>query len=68
VSRRERILSDEEALAAQERLGADAVVATIFCDDNKKYLSSALGGSEPLKPGYRSQVIGFISLYIYKYL
>ena len=32
------------------------MVVTIFCDDNKKYLSSALAGVEPVKPGYRSQV------------
>ena len=29
--------------------GGEAAVVTIFCDDNKKYLSSALVQSEPLK-------------------
>jgi hypothetical protein len=24
---------------------------TIFCDDNKKYLSTALTGKEPIRPG-----------------
>ncbi|HTG93135.1 MAG TPA: cysteine synthase family protein, partial [Pyrinomonadaceae bacterium] len=30
------------ALLAQEELGADAIVATVFPDDNKKYLSTGL--------------------------
>jgi cysteine synthase len=30
------------ALQAQEKLGPEAPVVTIFCDDNKKYLSTAL--------------------------
>jgi len=40
------------ALMAQNRLGAAAVVATIFCDSNKKYLSTDLLRDEPVKPGY----------------
>lgn len=42
------------ALKVQDRLGAGAVVATVFCDDNKKYLSTDLGREEPVKPGYMS--------------
>lgn len=42
------------ALKVQEQLGPDAVVATIFCDDNKKYLSTDLLRVEPVKPGYLS--------------
>jgi cysteine synthase len=42
------------ALMVQEELGADAVVATIFCDDNKKYLSTDLLRTEPMKSGYLS--------------
>lgn len=42
------------ALEAQERMGGDAVVVTVFCDDNKKYLSTALLREEPVKAGYRS--------------
>lgn len=34
------------AVMAQESLSAKAVVATIFCDDNKKYLSTNLFGEE----------------------
>ena len=42
------------ALNAQERLGGDAVVATVFADDNKKYLSTDLLRVEPARPGYLS--------------
>lgn len=40
------------ALIAAEKLGDTACVATVFCDDNKKYLSTALGGEEPHKEGH----------------
>jgi cysteine synthase A len=47
------------AVMAQERLnldrpGQDAVVVTVFCDDNKKYLSTDLFREEPLREGYLS--------------
>ncbi|BDU77312.1 PLP-dependent cysteine synthase family protein [Mesoterricola sediminis] len=42
------------ALKVQEALGADAVVATIFSDDNKKYLSTDLMREEPVKPDFLS--------------
>ncbi|MCL4142631.1 UNVERIFIED_CONTAM: hypothetical protein GTU68_047968 [Idotea baltica] len=42
------------ALIAAERLGPDAIAATVFCDDNKKYLSTALGHDEPIKDSYLS--------------
>jgi cysteine synthase len=40
------------ALAIQDELGDDAVVATVFADDNKKYLSTPLFGDEPVKDGF----------------
>lgn len=40
------------ALIAAEKLGDNACVATVFCDDNKKYLSTALAGEEPHKEGH----------------
>jgi len=40
------------ALIAQNRLEPDAVVATVFCDDNKKYLSTDLMRVEPSKEIY----------------
>lgn len=40
------------ALFAQERVGANAIVATIFADDNKKYLSTDLVREEFCKSEY----------------
>lgn len=42
------------ALKVQDALGGDAVVATVFADDNKKYLSTDLLRDEPVKPHYLS--------------
>ena len=42
------------ALKLAERLGPDAVVVTVFADDNKKYLSTDLLRDEPAKDGYLS--------------
>ena len=50
------------ALRAQDSLGPDATVVTIFCDDNKKYLSTALLRDEPLQPGYLSPEITLTGL------
>jgi cysteine synthase A len=50
------------ALRAQEKLGPEAIVVTVFCDDNKKYLSTALMADEPVKDGYLSpgvELLGF---------
>ena len=40
------------ALMAHEALGDGAVVATVFADDNKKYLSTGLLKEEPVRDGY----------------
>jgi cysteine synthase A len=53
------------ALAVQDQLGSEATVATVFCDDNKKYLSTDLAREEPVRPGYASpqiELIGFESI------
>jgi cysteine synthase len=42
------------ALQVQEELGPGAVVVTVFPDDNKKYLSTALLKDEPLRDGFMS--------------
>jgi cysteine synthase A len=50
------------AVQAQEELGPDAVVATVFSDSNKKYLSTDLLNEEPEKPGHlspRVRLLGF---------
>lgn len=53
------------ALKVQEDLGADAVVVTILCDDNKKYLTTDLMRTEPIRPDYLTphvDVLGFDAL------
>jgi cysteine synthase A len=50
------------AVQAQEKIAADAVVVTVFCDDNKKYLSTALMNEEPSKPNYLSPQIELLGL------
>jgi len=50
------------ALLVQEELGPDAVVVTVFSDDNKKYLSTDLLREEPVREGFLSpdvQLAGF---------
>jgi cysteine synthase len=53
------------ALKVQNELGPDAVVVTIFCDSNKKYLSTDLLKEEPVRDGYYSpdvEIVGFRAL------
>jgi hypothetical protein len=50
------------ALQLQEDLGPDATVATIFCDSNKKYLSTDLLRDEPVRPGYLSPEIELLGV------
>ena len=45
------------AVEAQNRLGPDAVVVTVFADDNKKYLTTDLLREEPVRPSYLSSEI-----------
>ena len=50
------------ALKVQDTLGAQAVVATVFADSNKKYLSTDLLRPEPVRADYMSpqvEVVGF---------
>jgi cysteine synthase A len=48
------------ALRAQDRTGPEAVAVTIFCDDNKKYLTTDLLRTEPAKPGYLTPDVEFV--------
>ncbi|MBW6477819.1 MAG: cysteine synthase family protein [Bacteroidales bacterium] len=54
------------ALIAQEKLGKDSVVATVFSDDNKKYLSTDLLRNEPVKDGFFSSDITLNNFMSYK--
>jgi cysteine synthase A len=52
------------ALKIQNELGKNAVVVTVFADDNKKYLSTDLFMDEPIKDNFLSphvQLMGFRS-------
>lgn len=40
----------------------DAVVATIFCDSNKKYLSTDLLRDEPVKPSFRAPSVELLGV------
>ncbi len=50
------------ALKAQEKLGADSVVVTVFSDDNKKYLSTDLLKEEAVKEDFLSPDIQLVSV------
>ena len=50
------------ALKAQAICGGDAPTVTIFCDSNKKYLSTDLLRREPVRPEYESphvEILGY---------
>jgi cysteine synthase len=49
------------ALMVQNELGGEAVVTTVFPDDNKKYLSTDLLRDEPVKDGYLSSEVELLS-------
>jgi cysteine synthase A len=40
------------AILLQDRMGADAIVVTVFPDSNKKYLTTDLMRDEPVQPWY----------------
>jgi cysteine synthase A len=54
------------ALLAQNELDRDAVVVTIFPDDNKKYLSTDLLREEPSKDGFLAPEIELLSFQVIK--
>jgi cysteine synthase A len=50
------------AVKVQEQLGSNAVVVTVFPDDNKKYLSTDLLGEEPRRAGQLTPEIELLGL------
>ena len=54
------------ALIAQEKLGKDSIIVTVFADDNKKYLSTDLMKNEPIKDGFLSTDIELLSIKAHK--
>ncbi len=54
------------ALVVQNELGHDAVVVTVFPDDNKKYLSTDLLREEPVKDSYLTPQIKLLGIRAFK--
>ena len=54
------------ALIAQNKLGKEAAVVTVFADDNKKYLSTDLLRPEPVKPDFLAPDINLLGFQGYK--
>ena len=50
------------ALMAQQTLAPDAVVVTVFADDNKKYLSTDLMRDEPVRDGYLAPEVELLGI------
>ena len=54
------------ALKIQNEMGRNAIVATVFADSNKKYLSTDLMHDEPIKEGFMSPDIELLSFRSFK--
>ena len=54
------------ALKIQNEMGEDAVVVTVFADDNKKYLSTDLLEEEPVKADFLSQDVELLDFRAFK--
>ena len=54
------------ALKVQNELDKEAVVVTVFADDNKKYLSTDLLRQEPLKAGFLAPEIKLLRVHAFK--
>lgn len=53
------------AILAQDMLGEDSIVVTVFPDDSKKYLSTDLMKDEPVKEGFISTDVKLLDLKSY---
>ncbi|MGA2833859.1 MAG: PLP-dependent cysteine synthase family protein [Terracidiphilus sp.] len=53
------------ALKVQQDLGPDAVVVTVFADDNKKYLSTGLLQQEPIRKNFLSPQIDLTGIRVF---
>ncbi len=54
------------AIQIQNELGDEAVVVTVFADDNKKYISTDLMKNEPVKTNYLSPHVELLAYDAYK--
>lgn len=48
------------AIKLQQKMGMDKTIVTVFCDSNKKYLSTDLVKEEPVKENYLTPSIQFL--------
>jgi cysteine synthase A len=53
------------ALQLQNEMGKDAVIATVFSDSNKKYLSTDLLRKEPVKEGFLSSEVELLDYTVF---
>jgi cysteine synthase A len=53
------------AVKVQQDLGTDAVVVTVFADDNKKYLSTGLLQQEPIRKNFLSPQIDLTGIRVF---
>ena len=49
-------------LIAQDKIGSDKTVVTVFADDNKKYLSTDYSKPQEIKDGYISKKVKLVSV------
>jgi len=54
------------ALKVQDEMGPGAVVVTVFPDDNKKYMSTDLLGTEDVRPGFLSSDVRLVRYRAFK--
>lgn len=54
------------AALAQEELGGNSCVVTVFADDNKKYLSTDYAKAQPVQDGFVSQDIALTGVAAYR--
>jgi cysteine synthase A len=54
------------ALKVQDTLDEAATVVTVFCDDNKKYLSTDLCREEPVRGDYLTPSVRLIGFDVFK--
>ncbi|HLG13667.1 MAG TPA: cysteine synthase family protein [Blastocatellia bacterium] len=54
------------AMMVQDEIGDDAVVTTVFPDDNKKYLSTDLLRDEPVREGYLAPEVELTRYHAFK--
>ncbi len=52
------------AVKIQDEMGPDAVVVTVFADDNKKYLSTGFLQPEPVRPSYLTPHIELLGIQV----